>query len=796
MLAACAGNSPSPSNNQSTSPNLLASWSTGKIEKAAWENWKQSTGLSAQTPESELAKQFNEYVRMQLDGQAAIDAGLNKDKAKADRWASITERILADKLRRDFLTNQLGFTDSAIQKWAAGQDSTIRKLPMDSLRLRGGRALALVGIKLDSVYSHNKESFKIDSVHFKPIDSVKSMLEDLALRGRTEKLMATYVPDLRTRYDIKTVTPVRPEPNTDTLMRFWNANKDRWMTTATYRIVALGSKDSTKLAKALSGVKNLEAFKKLASKFPIGAPVAPNGVLGRIKSQFALPYGIGMAPGLFPALDTGKVGAVLPVLRANDSLFVATWMEAKDSAVVKPFASVKDQVRSEWTTTQNWVPPATAVLATWDKGALFTQADVMFVSEEIPPNMRRQFPAERVLDFMLNWKVSARNAQEIGLDVRPEIQSLIADNQKMYWAQEWRQNPQYAMFLFDKKQADSATTAWKDSLFSKDLAVDSSGGANRDGARLCLMGKNRLHETYLIDIDKYRRDSAILSYDSARASVFSDLRPVLDQQGRERIDSSMKARYGFKIHPAAPQAPAPLSFAAAFDSARAAHDRRSLEQAEALYRQVENDAQGSDSVRAQALFQLGQLFGEQQSYPRSLSSYRSVLVRYPKSNEAYKAQFMIAFTYSEYLKNEKAALVEYGKMLTEYPKSDLSDDADWMIRNIKSGGALMPKFDDSAFVADSIARADSVKKSAGLESSKKDVATPAAKAEPAKAPPAAKPAAAVSKPDTAKTLLAAGKKTSAKNAAKVDTATAKAKAVSAKTKSTTKVDSVKAGSKK
>lgn len=780
LLTACAGNKPAPSPKPSEPSNLLASWSGGKIETSGWENWKKNTGLSAETPAPEAARMFNDYVRTQLDAQAAVDAGVSKIKAKADRWESITQRILADKVRRDHLMIQHGFGDSAITKWAAGQDSTVRKLPMDSLRLRGGRALALAAYKRDSVYAANKESFKIDSIRYKPLDSVKAEVEDLALRSHSEKIMANFTPDLRTRYAVKVTPATRPEPSEDTIKAYWAAHNELWMTPTVFQIVALGSKDSAKLAKAVAKVKDLAGLKKLAAKFPVGTPAAPQGVLGRVKNQYALPYGIGMAPGLFMMLDSSKVGMVLPVVRANDSLFLATWLEGRDSAKRKPYEAVRAEVRAEWQNSTSWTPSPKTALASWDKGVLFTQADVDFISEEVPAQMRRQYPSERVLDFMINWKVAARFAQENGYDKRPETQATLVDNQKMYLAQEWRQTPQAMMFLFEKKKADSATTKWNDSLFHTNVAIDSSAGANRDGARLCLVPPGKLHETYLVDIDKYRQDSVVQPYDSVRPRIFEDMRISLDEQGREHIDSVLKARYNFKLHPAAPVV-APLPFAAAFDSARAAHDRRALDQAEALYRQVEKDPKGIDSIRAQALFQMGQLFGEQQNYPRSLSAYRSVLVRFPKSNEAYKAQFMIGFTYSEYLKNEKAALVEYGKMLTNYPKSDLTDDADWMIRNIKSGGALMPKFDDSAFVADSAARADSLKKASGAEAGKKAPAkSDSAKAK--SAPAATKPAAVAPKADTAK------------KAAAVAPAATKPQATVAKPAA--KVDSAKAGSKK
>lgn len=825
LLVACAGKSPAPSNGQSA-PGLLASWNNGSIDQVGWENWKKNAGIAPQTPESELPRIFTDYVRYQLDAQAAQDAGVSGDKAKADRWASIVERILSDKVRRDILGDQQGFTDAQIQKWVAEQDSNVRKLPQDSLRVRGAKALALAGVKLDSVYQANKESFRKDSASYRPFDSVKNEVTELYLRNRTEKQMRDFLPDLRTRYGVKLVTPVRPDPSADSLMAFWKNNPELWSTQPVYRLIALASKDSAKLAKALASVKKLDAaaFKKLAAKFPVGTPVAPEGVLGRVKHQFALPYGIGMVPELFAGLEVAKPGTTIHPFKANDSLYLAVHLESKDSASVKPYASVKADVLKRWQEANPWTPASIAVLATWDKGALFTKGDVDFISEEVPPQMRRQFPSERVLEFMINWKIAARYSREVGHDARPDVRQVIADNEKIYWAQEWRQSAQAQMFLFDKAQADAATTAWKDSLFVRE-AVDSSKGANRDGARLLLVGKSVFHDTYLVDIDKYRTDSVVLPYDSVRSRIFGEMRSSLDEKGRERIDSVLKARYGFKLHSAAPQAPAALPFATAFDSARSAHDRRALDQAEALYRQVEKNPAAPDSVRAQALFQLGQLYGEQQNYPRSLSAYRAVLVRFGKTNEAYKSQFMIAFTFSEYLKNEKAALVEYGKMLTDYPKSDLTDDADWMIRNIKSGGALMPKFDDSAFVADSVARADSLKKANATKVDTVKKAAPVAPKAPevkAEAPKAVKdtakkvaPAAKAEAPktvkDTAKKVAPAAKveapkavKDTAKKiapAAKAEAPkavkdTAKKVAPAVKAAAPAKVDTAKAGVKK
>jgi tetratricopeptide (TPR) repeat protein len=719
FLTSCAGHAPVP-NNMSSAP--LATWNGGSIDQFRWDNWKKGANLAAADAHDQK-KGFDEYLGNRLAAQAAMDAGVTKDSLKAKRWASIVDRILSDLLRRQYLTEQAGFPDSAIEKWASTQDSSVKRLPLDSLRARGGEALLLKGVDLDSVYKATKAEYKKDSIHYTPFDSVRTQVREDAYHTLLDNLVRDYLPNLRKKYKVELIPVQRPAVPVDTLKAYWKANAERWSTTPTYHLSALGSKDSAALAKAVVGAKTLDQFQKLSAKFHVGTPVAPNGELGRVKHQFALPYGIGMVPELFSRIDTVKVGRILLPFRANDSLFIAVWLEGKDTSVPKPFESVRKDVQEAYEGEAPYSPPASAVLAKWDKGNLFTQGDVDFISEEVPEQMKRQFPSDRVLDFMLNWKVSGREARESGFANRPTVKAAIDDNETIYWAQEFRKGTDAQTFFFPKKAADSALAAWLKG--EKGWTPDSSKGIDRDGSRLLLLGPGEIESTYSKTIDQFRQDSTFQPLDSVRSQVFAKLISTLNDRGVARVDSVLKARYHVVVSPLAPQGPSLLPAKEALDSARAKHDRRSLTEASTLYTQVADDAKAPDSLRAQALFQLGQLAGEQQEYPLSLENYRSVLLRYPKSGEAYKAQFMIGFTYSEYLKINKIAVEEYRKVLANYPKCDLASDADWMVRNILSGGALMPKFDDSAFVADSTARADSLKK-ADVKGAKSKTAAPSA----------------------------------------------------------------------
>ncbi|QQS04189.1 MAG: hypothetical protein IPK50_18135 [Fibrobacterota bacterium] len=746
FLASCAGNTPEP-------PQALATWKGGLLTPERWSAWKANSAPPG-TPQDEV-RVFQDYLRTELDAKAAEELGLMSDSLKAKRWASIEKRIMMDMINREYLRKQYGIPDSAITAWVSKQKDSVKALPSDTLRARAAHAILLEGANLDSVYKANLASFRKDSTHTLPKDSVKSQLEEMVVQARGQERMSAFVPNLRTRYNVQLIKAQRPAVPRDTLLAYWKSNPEAWMTNTIYKLAALGSRDSAKLAKARAQVKDQAGFQALAGQFPVGNPVAPAGLLGRVKSQFALPYGVGMIPELFPLLETIKVGSATPVFRYNDTIYMTAWLESKDTGSLKPFEKVESEVAKSYEANRPWTPSAKTALVTWDKGAMFTRGDVDFISEEIPANIKRQFPAERVLDFMINWEVNNRFAVESGLANRESFKSAAQDNRKVFWAQEFRSSRDAQMYYFTSAEANFALSSWKTRLGN--MPVDSSNGVNRDGAKLALLGANDLDEAYKVGIDRFYVDSVLTPVDSARKTLFADLRPDLEARGRKRIDSIHKAKFELRLFPAAPQA-VQYPAAIAYDSARANHDRRALGKAEELYREVETNASAPDSLRAQALFQIGQLFGEQQYYNKSLEAYRSVLQRFPKSGEAYKAQFMIAFTLSEYLKTEKRALVEYRTMLAKYPKSDLADDADWMIRNIESGGALMPKFDDSAFVADSVRRADSAAKATKAS---------APKVEAAKVAPAKKDSVKVVAPkkDTAKAVApkaAAAKKDSVK----------------------------------
>ncbi|MBN1433571.1 peptidyl-prolyl cis-trans isomerase [Candidatus Fermentibacterales bacterium] len=68
---------------------------------------------------------------------------------------------------------------------------------------------------------------------------------------------------------------------------------------------------------------------------------------------------------------------------------------------------------------------------------------------------------------------------------------------------------------------------------------------------------------------------------------------------------------------------------------------------------------------------------------RAIRHFELYLERFPESDKAYQAQFLIGFTCSEYLQDYERAREAFQLVIDRYPDSELTDDAQWMIENMQ-----------------------------------------------------------------------------------------------------------------
>lgn len=86
----------------------------------------------------------------------------------------------------------------------------------------------------------------------------------------------------------------------------------------------------------------------------------------------------------------------------------------------------------------------------------------------------------------------------------------------------------------------------------------------------------------------------------------------------------------------------------------------------------------------QELYTNAQNLSEKGDYLSAIRTYEEILKTYPDSPRAYKAQFLIAFVYSENLKAYDKARENYKKLLEKYPNCDLVDDAQYMLKTMET----------------------------------------------------------------------------------------------------------------
>jgi peptidyl-prolyl cis-trans isomerase C len=99
---------------------------------------------------------------------------------------------------------------------------------------------------------------------------------------------------------------------------------------------------------------------------------------------------------------------------------------------------------------------------------------------------------------------------------------------------------------------------------------------------------------------------------------------------------------------------------------------------------------------AQELFRAGQEAGPATD---RIAAYQELLKEYPDSDVSPQAQFMIGFIYSEELKNYDEADKAFRQLLARYPKAELADSARWMLehmRNQEAPAFMNPGADSSA----------------------------------------------------------------------------------------------------
>jgi TolA-binding protein len=525
------------------------------------------------------------------------------------------------------------------------------------------------------------------------LNEIRSQIAGDYLRDYRARMGQEAVANLKAKHKVQLVS-LDKAPTEKELKAYYDQHKDAYESPETFELYHIEAASEAKLKAEFAKVQNLDQFKALASRIDENKLTRPQqGYLGEVKRDFSLPYGIGTIPSLFSALDESQPGKVEGLVQnPSNQTWHAFWLVKKGPRRLKAFDRVKMLVKEDLKANRiESVGPRDSLAVIGASGLVIREEDVLFLREEIPAQMQERYTREQLVDYLVIWRIVTDEAVSLGLDKERRLRALRLQNQDTYWgkiyqdsilSKSWEEDPALLAKTFKAQR----------SLFTQDEKADWKPHARNIAAYLQLTPQD-FNLEYNTNPDRYMRDTVRLSLAEARNTVFQGLLPVAYGRLDERVVAKLKTRFKVKIEDPTLNEPA-LEPAVAYKKAQDLHYDRKLDQALALYEKLRVKFPANAGLQDSVSFGIAQIYIEQERYPQAMSEYRRVSYLYPKSPNDYKAMFMVGFIYSEHLKNDSAAVRAFEAMIAKYPKSDLTDDADWMVRNIRSGGKLMPVLED------------------------------------------------------------------------------------------------------
>lgn len=538
--------------------------------------------------------------------------------------------------------------------------------------------------KLNSVTDNRKDNYYV-IVPIRYADAKEPSWEKL--RGKIEQ---AYVEDYRrnlingTRQNLlskyKVVIHNPPAPD---LRKYYETVKNEYMTQPEMELLHIQGVDSLKLAQLVSKVKTEKEFRDLAAKYSTNSQTRKrSGSLGLIKEGHCLPAGIGMMPDLFSnfAQSGSSMSAIMP--SRDNNQWNVFWRIRYVPSQIKPFERVKEALSARLAS-QDFLPvDSNFVHADLDGVAAVRERDVLFTREEIPKEEKPDYPREKLVDILVTWAIYSREARELGLEKSYEFKAMTALRKADLWAGVFRDSVVHGTLDYSTDTLLKVYESKKNSIF-KDL---SDNYKLSDAARWLAIPDWVYMRDFVERSDWYSKYS---DWKSAKEYMFGFLRNNESVAIERRLIWKYIPKIGVEISSAKWRKYYPYTPEDVLASGLNYFNSRDLYNAKNAFQKV-RDIAGIDTLSFRATYMMAQAFMEEENYAEAVIRYKSAYALWPSHPDAYKALFMQGFLYSEYLKQDSLSVPAFQELLQKFPKCDLADDADWMLKNIQSGGKLAP----------------------------------------------------------------------------------------------------------
>ena len=569
-------------------------------------------------------------------------------------WASAMADTLNSGISLDTLHDLRSIHVTKGSETGIWKDSLFNRavFSADSMKVGEARMLA-------ANVANVRRFFAIKVVARKP--SVEAKLEDKLpaieknfVEQRRNFLMENFQNQLKENKDyvVEELKPVDPK-------KFYEEHADLFRTVPGYELYHVGVSDSLILdsIKRQGLMNDLESFKDIAAKqSEVKATAVKGGLLGKVKVDYSIPYGVGLMPELFKELAGKGENYVSAIYRsANDGLYHVFYVSAVIPSEVKPYERAKAGISAVYANDFRTVDSSAVIISRKGKTVL------------------REVDVRRIFTEEMHWEDSDREthnklvAMILGSSIAAEIARKEKIDHSWYYLASIREVRRNFILRHYRTDLDLQKNISADSTYRKFLNNLLPYDYKMEGDALC-SGKN------FQDCEKDLLRKNILKYE-------------MDLIQRKEMESWNMVRSSFfdsKWEALCPKSVPQDVLNKAAEVMTAGNFDKSVKLYELVLRTYADD----DTVFQNTMLNLAQAYADAGRYDNAEKNYEAFYTIWPEHPEAEKAMFSRGFVLNENLHKDKVALQVLEAFCKKYPKSDLKESADWLMANIKSSGKL------------------------------------------------------------------------------------------------------------
>ncbi|MBO7550334.1 MAG: peptidyl-prolyl cis-trans isomerase [Fibrobacter sp.] len=510
------------------------------------------------------------------------------------------------------------------------------------------------------------------------VDTSSEQMGAQFIREFREKLVNTMGDSLIKVYNLALVPIVPPTPE-----EYYEKHKDWFVTEPGFEVYHVEMADSVALSALFyTDSMDLDEFKKIARDNSINKETAANdGYVGKVLEKHVLPYGIGEMSPLFTQFKDKPVGTVSkPIRTFMGETFHVFYLAAVVPSRQKTLDQVRIAINNEIKNGINYDLDSTYVLVTMNGEPVVREKDVSDVYAANVNMLKSRRIHDNIVNSLMQNIAFANEARKRKVDHSWEYRALARNSAVDFVCNAFEYKIRHKL-----NHPEDTLKAVYDKIGNPAHPVLSFEKSREDLSAWLDMPRVILKHSYYYLMEDYLPND----YESSIPRLFADEVASYSNNiwDRTMTDAWNKAKVSLYVD-SITLLPQDKSLESAVQKLDSLYQMQKLDLALTGWRNMRNRYPENDSIMKKATYEIAHILSDKNDFDRSQREYRSFYRIWPDDPNAEKAMFSRGFILTENMHKDSLALEVLEEFKTKYPKSELTESADWLIENIRSGGQL------------------------------------------------------------------------------------------------------------